>query len=154
MKIRSTIWGGPEGVYRRLVGSWAFDRSAEGYGTMTGLAVFTAIDQDRLAYREDGLLRLVNGQELSAQREYLFSARPQGFNVFFAEDPARLFQEVTLSPEEGALRGSAEHQCSADLYSSVYEFRSDGTFVIRHVARGPRKDYTMVTKYVRVEPGS
>jgi hypothetical protein len=149
MNASTALWGGPDDVFRRLTGLWVFERTVEGYGTMNGSAEITPIDQDWLAYREQGQFRLLNGQELGTQREYLFAVRPDGFNVFFKENPPRLFQEVMLSPRGDALSASAAHQCSNDLYASVYQFLPDGAFVIRHAAKGPRKNYTMVTIYRR-----
>jgi hypothetical protein len=143
----STNWGEPEHVFRRLIGSWTFERTVAGYGTMAGVAVFADADDGWVGYRETGELRLDDGRTLQAQREYVFRPTPDGFDVYFKEDPIRLFQQVILRRADANLCGTGEHQCSADLYTSTYEFRSDGAFVIRHVARGPHKDYTMVTTY-------
>ena len=34
--------------------------------------------------------------------------------------------------------------------NALIMFRPDGTFVVRHVVSGPRKDYTMNTTYTRL----
>ncbi len=143
-------WGDTSEVTRRLAGSWAFDRIIEGQGTMQGIATFTLLDQERLAYREQGNLRLLGGTELRAEREYIFSKSDTGFEVFFKEIPPRLFHKVSLSTRAGGLRGDAAHLCNLDNYRSTYTFLPDGKFVIRHVVSGPRKDYTMTTTYSRI----
>jgi hypothetical protein len=144
-------WGRASEVTARLTGSWSFDRVIEGQGSMRGLATFAPLDAHGLAYREQGRLRLLNGSELEAEREYLFRARDRGFDVFFNETPPRLFHTIELAASDGgALSGSAGHLCNLDHYQSTYSFRGDGGFVIRHVVSGPRKDYVLRTVYERV----
>ena len=144
-------WGDGSEVMKRLTGSWSFNRLIGGQGSMQGLATFTPLDLDRLAYREHGRLKLLTGTELEAEREYVFRKRDRGFDVFFKEASPRLFHAISLSASaDGALSGSAGHLCNLDHYRSTYTFRGDGGFVVRHVVSGPRKDYTMVTTYVRL----
>jgi len=144
-------WGGTSEVTGRLAGSWSFDRIVKGKGTMQGIATFTPLDQERLAYREQGNLRLLNGTKLQAEREYIFSKSDTGFEVFFKENPPRLFHAISLSTRAGGgLGGNAGHLCNLDNYRSTYTFLPDGKFVIRHVVSGPRKEYTMTTTYSRI----
>jgi hypothetical protein len=144
-------WDDASQVMTRLVGAWSFDRVIEGQGSMKGLATFTPLDAENLAYREQGRLKLQNGTELDAEREYIFRKRDRGFGVFFKETPPRLFHAIELAAsDDGALNGSAGHLCNLDHYQSTYAFRRDGGFVVRHVVSGPRKDYTMITTYARV----
>ena len=144
-------WGDASVVTEKLIGSWSFNRVIEGQATMQGIATFTPLDQRRLAYRERGHLKLSNGTELEAEREYIFNNSNGGFEVFFKENPPRLFHEISLSASVGgALSGSAGHLCNLDNYQSSYTFLADGRFVVRHVVSGPRKDYTMTTTYTRV----
>jgi hypothetical protein len=148
-------WNSPSEVTKALIGSWSFDRIVEGQATMQGVATFTPLDAERLAYREQGRLKLQNGTELEAEREYVFRKRDQGFEVFFKETPPRLFHAIELAVSDGGgLSGSAGHLCSPDHYQSTYAFLADGGFVIRHIVLGPRKDYTMVTTYSRASRGT
>jgi Family of unknown function (DUF6314) len=144
-------WGHISEVMNKLAGTWSLDRVIEGQGTMRGIATFTRLDRDRLAYREQGNLKLSNGTELQAEREYVFGKRDGGFEVFFKEDPPRLFHAIALTTRVGGgLCGDAGHLCSLDDYRSTYTFLPDGRFVIRHVVSGPRKAYTMTTTYARI----
>ena len=144
-------WGDASEVTEKLIGSWSFNRVIEGQATMQGIATFTPLDERRLAYREQGHLKLLNGTELEAEREYIFSNSDGGFEVFFKENPPRLFHDISLSASFGGeLSGSAGHRCNLDDYQSSYTFLADGRFVVRHVVSGPRKDYTMTTTYTRV----
>lgn len=144
-------WGGASQAAKKLIGSWSFDRVIEGQATMQGIATFTPLDGERLAYREQGYLKLAKGTIVQAEREYVFSSSSGGFNVFFKEDPPRLFHEISLSASPGGeLSGHACHLCKRDEYRSTYLFLPDGTFVVRHVVSGPRKNYTITTTYARL----
>jgi Family of unknown function (DUF6314) len=143
-------WDDASQVMTRLAGAWSFDRVIEGQGSMKGLATFAPLDAECLAYREQGRLKLQNGIELEAEREYIFRKRDRGFEVFFKETPPRLFHAIELAAsDDGALNGSAGHLCNLDHYQSTYTFRGDGGFVVRHIVSGPRKDYVMITTYMR-----
>jgi len=144
-------WGDASDVAKKLTGSWSFNRVIEGQATMQGIATFMPLDGGRLAYREQGSLKLANGTTVQAEREYVFSGSDRGFKVFFKEDPPRLFHEISLSASSGGeLSGQARHLCLPDEYQSAYMFMPDGSFVVRHVVLGPRKDYTMITTYTRL----
>jgi hypothetical protein len=144
-------WDDASQVMTRLAGAWAFDRVIEGQGSMKGLATFASLDAENLAYREQGHLKLLNGIELEAEREYVFRERDRGFEVLFKENPPRLFHAIELAASDGgALSGSAGHLCNLDDYQSTYTFLADGRFAVRHVVSGPRKDYTMTTTYTRI----
>lgn len=141
-------WGEASKVAQKLIGSWSFNRVIEGQATMQGIATFTPLDRERLAYREQGHLKLANGTIVQAEREYVFFKSDEGFKVFFKEDPPRLFHEISLAASPGGeLSGHARHLCRRDEYRSAYMFLPDGTFVVRHVVSGPAKDYTMNTTY-------
>ena len=144
-------WGDIAQITQKLIGSWSLDRVIESQATMQGIATFTPLDREWLAYREQGDLKLANGVTVQAGREYVFSGSDGGFKVFFREDPPRLFHEISLSPSaRGGLSGRAYHLCRRDEYQSAYMFLPDGTFVVRHAVSGPAKDYTMSTTYLRL----
>jgi hypothetical protein len=149
-------WGGPDLVAERLPGRWSLERVVEGkhsqQGSMQGVATFRPLGNGAIAYREEGRLRLPDGETFDAFRDYLYGRAPDGFAVFFAETPPRLFHDIRLHHgEAGALAGEAEHLCGQDHYSTQYAFHADGRFVIRHDVRGPRKAYRMTTWYERME---
>ena len=144
-------WGDGSQVMTRLAGSWSFHRVIEAQGRMQGIATFTPLDAESLVYREQGRLQLLDGTELEAERQYIFRKRERGFDVFFKEDPLRLFHAIELAASDGgALSGSASHLCNLDHYQSTYTFHPDGGFVVHHVVSGPRKDYATTTAYRRV----
>jgi hypothetical protein len=143
-------WRMPSGGLPALAGAWMLDRHIDGIASMSGMAVFEASESGWLAYREAGQLLLASGQSFHAERRYLFQPRPNGFAVFFAEAPPRLFHDVVLTERQGFFAGEATHLCAQDHYRSRYEFRSDGTFSIHHAVHGPRKCYRSDTRYRRL----
>jgi hypothetical protein len=158
MTRNQTIWGSPVQLLYRLAGQWSLSRTIDGQdpvksplrGSMRGSAVWTPINSGAMAYREEGLLRLNDGAEMQAERDYIYGLHEDGFDVFFKEFPPRLFQHVALGPDaDGGLFGNAEHPCGEDIYRSSYRFGRDGNFTICHVVSGPRKNYAMRTDYTR-----
>jgi hypothetical protein len=137
------------GVINALAGSWELRRSVDNGASMSGTASFTDGCDGRLDYREQGQLRLPDGQVIDAERRYVFEEHADGFSVWFAEPPPRLFHRVVLSRVGLSLAGEATHLCVDDRYHSRYEFRADGSFIIAHSVAGPRKSYAMETRYVR-----
>ncbi len=143
-------WGSPDTVFDRLMGEWHLQRTIEGQATMSGVARFTALETGgMLKYREEGRIRLPDGREFDGHREYVFERAPSGFVVHFAETPPRLFHAIAIVRDGDALAGSATHLCTPDTYDSSYRFLPDGSFTIRHVVRGPRKDYLSDTVFTR-----
>ena len=141
-------------MLRRLIGRWSLERTIDGQASMRGTAGFEPTADDWIEYREEGELRLANGQRFDAERRYRYSELAGGFAVFFAETPARLFHEVTLERRPGSvLAGHASHLCARDHYRSEYLFAPDDSFSVRHEVRGPRKEYTISTVYRRTVEG-
>lgn len=147
-------WGTANAVFDGLEGTWDLVRTIEDQATMTGVAVFTPQLGTMLKYREEGRIRLADGKEFDAHREYRFERSAHGFEVYFEEEPLRLFHRIGLAFNAGALVGSAAHLCAPDIYTSSYRFLVDGSFTIRHTVRGPRKSYVSATVFKRAGHGS
>ncbi|MGN6571533.1 MAG: DUF6314 family protein [Pseudolabrys sp.] len=142
----------PAAILQSLIGSWAIERRIDDVATLSGRAEVTRTGPDEAVYHERGTLRLSSGHESAAERKYIYRQCEGGLAVFFDERPPRLFHEVALIGDAGGgLHGAAEHVCVDDLYVTDYQFEPDGGFRIRHRVRGPRKDYTMVTFYRRID---
>lgn len=142
-------WGHADGVFARLAGTWSLARTIDTGATMSGRATFTPRDDGSLAYHERGSLTLPNGQTFDAERRYNFRASPGGFAVFFAETPERLFHTIVFTRSNDGFSGHATHPCRDDSYRSTYDFRSDGSFTIRHDVSGPTKSYRSHTIFSR-----
>jgi len=142
-------WGDAGAVFDRLEGAWQLMRTIEGQAEMQGVALFTREGPDSLHYREDGRVRLANGQSFDGHRAYRFERAPDGLAVFFAETPPRLFHAIALTADGDGWTGAATHLCTPDTYESRYRFLADGRFVIRHTVHGPRKAYVSETVFTR-----
>ncbi|HYM71433.1 MAG TPA: DUF6314 family protein [Stellaceae bacterium] len=142
-------WVGPYGILKSLVGVWSLNRSVDNGASMTGTATIAHQRDGQFQYCERGLLRLADGQTVESHRRYIFEELPDGFRVLFADSPPRLFHRIILDKTGPNLAGSGSHVCIEDRYDSRYQFRCDGTFVVEHVVRGPRKHYTISTRYLR-----
>jgi hypothetical protein len=136
-------------IIRPLVGSWMLRRAIDNGASMIGTASFADFGGGRVDYREQGPLRLPDGQVIDAERRYIFEEADDGFIVWFAETPPRLFHRVALAEDGTDLVGTASHLCGDDRYDSRYEFRADGSFSVRHMVVGPRKRYAIATLYSR-----
>jgi len=133
--------------FDRLPGRWAARRVIEGTASFEGIATIEPIAADRLAYREEGVLKLPHAGPITAHRSYLYERRPEGFAILFPEAPPRLFQEFRLLPRaDGALAGSSRHPCAEDLYETTCVVR-ENTFWLIHRVMGPRKGYVSTTRY-------
>jgi hypothetical protein len=137
------------GFLASLAGEWRLSRAIDDGSSMTGTATFTPDGDGRLDYREQGQFYLPDGRTLDAGRCYIFGETADGFAVFFAETPPRLFHRIALERLRPTLVGNGTHVCGNDSYASRYEFHADGSFVIAHNVSGPRKAYAMKTRYVR-----
>lgn len=122
-------------------GAWLFDRTIRHAGgdraVVTGRATFTR-DAEGLVQEEVGQMSLNGAPPLTATRRYLW--RP-GLEVTFED--GRAFHAVP------AMGGQAEHWCAPDAYLVTYDFSAWPDWTATWQATGPRKDYLMVTRYVR-----
>ncbi|MBU2980820.1 trigger factor [Lentibacter algarum] len=91
-----------------------------------------------LAYVEQGVLTLEGQPPMQAERRYFWDAE---LNVYFED--GRFFHQVPR------LGGATAHWCDPDQYNVSYDFASWPVFEVCWKVRGPRKDYEMITRYVR-----
>jgi hypothetical protein len=133
--------------FDRLAGSWNIRRTIDRTASLEGLATIAPIATDRLAYREEGVLRLPGAAPISAHRSYVYERRPDGFAILFDETPSRLFQEFTLTARaDGALSAVSRHLCGDDLYETTCVVHESAFWLIHHVT-GPRKAYVSTTRH-------
>ncbi len=122
-------------------GVWRFERTILHSGgdraVVMGHASFVPVHEG-LLQEEVGKMSLNGGPPLTATRRYLWRA---GLAVCF--DDGQPFHAV---PPQG---GTAEHWCDPDHYTVIYDFASWPDWTATWQVRGPRKDYTMVTRYTR-----
>lgn len=130
-------------VLADFAGRWSLARTitpAQGpMARFEGQAVWTPVS-DGLAYLEEGQLHLTGQPPMAATRRYLWRA---DMSVWF--DDGRLFH--TIPPAGGA----TAHWCDPDQYDGGYDFADWPRFAVTWRVRGPAKDYTMVSRYERLD---
>lgn len=140
------------GIFDLLLGDWTFTREIPGYASATGEARITLEDEDRARYQETALVSLVEGSSLHGTQCYLYRRLPppaNGLQVLFC-DSGQLFEQLEFEEQrDGALEAHARCLCAADEYVSEYRLDRDHRLYVRHVVRGPRKNYRVETIYRR-----
>ncbi|MFY0691971.1 MAG: trigger factor [Paracoccaceae bacterium] len=134
-------------------GTWTLEREIEDYrsgatGGLTGQAVFAPDAHGAMLYEEDGTLRLGAQPPMRATRRYSWASGADGITVFFED--GRLFH--TIAADQA--RPEARHDCAPDLYLVSYDFSRWPAWSATWRVTGPAKDYRMVSRYSRVDPGS
>lgn len=139
-------------VLDTLRGDWEFRRDVHPTGEQfLGAAAFAPTGDSALVYRECGILRLLDGRELSASRQYRYCAAGSGVAVQFADGPntGDLFLNLEFSRKNWGFEATGTHFCGDDAYQAYYRILDAGSFetVIRVV--GPRKAYELTSRYSR-----
>lgn len=132
-----------------FTGRWRVERQISDRlgpdGLFEGEAVFAPVPGG-LTYHETGTLRLGQGRGFPAERAYFWRADGARIAVDFAD--GRPFHD--FDPAAPA----AYHLCIADGYSVRYDFAGWPAWQAEWTVKGPRKDYTMISRYVPVSAGS
>ncbi len=98
-----------------------------------------------LAYSEAGLLKVADRPPLSATRHYRWRTNGPLIAVEFVD--GRPFHEFDPAKDHP----TASHDCAPDLYRVRYDFTRWPDWQVTWDVRGPRKDYTSVSRYSRKE---
>ena len=128
-----------------FTGGWVIARRIDdrlaGQARFAGTAVLTPAPGG-LAYAETGMLRTAAGA-FEARRAYLWQFDAAGVAVLFVD--GRPFHRFV---PDGRAEGS-DHPCGADLYRVTYDFTRWPDWSAVWTVTGPRKDYTMESRFVR-----
>ena len=92
-----------------------------------------------LIYDELGVLR-IGSREFRTERRYFWTLRDDEIIVEFED--GRFFHKFSMS------KTSSHHLCLPDDYWVDYKFGTE-TWEAKWRVKGPRKDYTMRTRYTR-----
>ncbi|WP_285249095.1 DUF6314 family protein [Pseudarthrobacter sp. efr-133-R2A-89] len=135
----------PERPGRWRVERDLLDRSDGTRGTFAGVVLYTAMDGDGLALREEGTMRwpAFTGP---ASREYVLKAspRPDALDVFFPD--GRPFHRMSFTPDAS----QDAHWCDPDTYRVTYTCQSPDRFSYSWDVIGPRKDLLLVSHLERI----
>lgn len=156
-------------ILQWLLGEWRLSREVPGVAIMQGHAVFAGADAegDTAEYTEAVRVQMADAAQcFRGEQRYLYRQQEEGLAVYFAPpslEAGTLFHLLRFSVIGETLRADAEHQCKADVYASEYIIplsREIGletdTFTVHHHVSGPRKQYSLLTRYQRLpaRPGA
>lgn len=108
-----------------------------------GEARFTSVPSG-LLYRETGVLVVGGGQGFRAERSYFWHQTEAG-RIAVEHSDGRAFHD--FDPAEPVAR----HLCGSDDYRVRYDFSHWPVWRAEWIVRGPRKDYTLTSRYARPE---
>lgn len=126
-------------------GTWAMEREITDHsggpdGRLTGRCVFSP-EAGGLRLTETGVLEMAELAPMPAERRYFW--RAQGAEITVEFDDGRFFHAFDPRGE----RAEAGHDCAPDRYDVTYDFSRWPAWTATWRVRGPRKDYTSVTRY-------
>jgi hypothetical protein len=129
-------------------GLWQVERAIEDVragrtGRFRGTARFVPA-AGGLAYSEEGRLELDGAPPMQAGRRYLWGDGGAGTIEVRFED-GRFFHRFCADEPEPA----AAHDCPPDHYRVRYDFQRWPRWQAEWQVRGPRKDYGMLSRFVR-----
>ena len=125
------------------VGRVIKDRMGGLTGRFDGQAVLSPLGVDGLDYVETGQLRLGAAPVMTATRRYVWRFKAGVVMVSFAD--GRPFH--SFAPGVGG--AGTDHLCGADLYRVSYGFAKWPVWTAVWQVTGPRKDYTLDSRYWR-----
>lgn len=130
-----------------FAGLWHIRREiADRHSGQTGLFAGRATllpDAKGLVYSETGQLSLGDQPPMSATRRYLWQDLGHGAAIHFEDGrPFHVLPFNTAAPQ-------ARHDCPPDDYRVRYDFNAWPDWEAVWTVRGPRKDYTMTSRYAR-----
>lgn len=98
-------------------------------------------DGDGMAYHESGTLMLDGQPPMQGERRYRWH---EDLTVWFED--GRFFHQVP------GMGGATRHWCDPDLYRVQYRFGRWPDFETVWRVTGPRKNYAMISHFIRLNP--
>jgi hypothetical protein len=137
-----------------FAGQWMFTRYIEKQAaSVQGIAEFSWLDTDRLAYVERGELTLADGRSLRCERRYQFVASAADVRVEFDDGLNRGGHFVTLhfqADGDHDWLASDTHYCGQDIYVVEYRLNMPTSYDTKIIVIGPNKDYCATTRYTKI----
>ncbi|MFS4439020.1 DUF6314 family protein [Paracoccaceae bacterium GXU_MW_L88] len=126
----------------RFYGSWHLAREVSTGARFEGEAVITETPFGAI-YREDGMLAMDGQTPIRATRHLRWHREEDAIAVYFED--GRFFHR--FNPDADA--PEARHLCDPDIYDVVYCFAKWPSWKSTWTVQGPRKSYTMISRYSR-----
>lgn len=139
-------------IFHHMPGVWTFQRVISGFGNVQGQAFFKKLGEaNTLTYREEGVLTALSGQVNNVYRNYIYRYENGQISVYFEDN--RPFHTLQFSQSHYPASATARHHCGCDVYDAVYTFFSEGKFKLYYAVKGPKKDYTITTDFIKTGDG-
>ena len=137
--------------FNSLIGEWSLARTVSTGEHMDGKLVFSRMDSSNLLANEAGEVHMASGNIVSATRQWIWRLAGDGLQVYFDEEPPRLYHQLKPVLRAGAWHGEGHHDCQPDTYVGEYLF-STNKIIIKQDVMGPKKDYQIISEYRRLTP--
>jgi len=139
-------------VLRYFLGDWKVQRTISGFGEIPGEASFHrhADNEQWLDYQEAMVLPNSDQQKPNAFRRYSYRMTASGFDIFFSDGATKgdLFLSFAFTQ---ASTLTSHHLCIKDHYDATFEFLSDTEFQLSFSVVGPKKDYSIKTRFTKLQ---
>lgn len=131
-----------------LAGTWTLTRWINDEAPLAGTVAVSRLVHRRWLWQEQVRTPLQDGGMMEGVQAYEVVLEKGKARLYFASGPNKgaLFQELPLTRTPAA---PSRHQCGADIYQTQLEVLSRREIRVTHHVKGPRKDYVMVSAYVR-----
>jgi hypothetical protein len=141
-----------EHYFFNLAGHWNLNRTIENIGCFSGAVSFVENGTNTLLYREKGILKTTENNEIEGYREFLYYFVNDEIHVFFRDsvNKGKLYNRLVF---ETVAHDYAQytHICGDDAYHCEYNFFNDDNFRIRTTINGPKKNTILDACYGRAK---
>jgi hypothetical protein len=136
-------------IFKSLIGTWEISREGSKIKTAEGKATFIKVEERCIKYREELKVKLIGSDTVHhTHREYFYIYEEDTDQIRVAFDSMELFYTMKVAGE--SVTSCDEHLCINDTYKATYKFLSDTHFSVSYEVKGPKKDYVLKTKFVKV----
>ena len=137
-------------VLSYFLGDWEMHRVISEFGEITGRATFrlNGESDQHLDYKEAVMLPRLGEQKANAFREYEYRMTDAGFDIFFSDGATKSQLFLSFAFVQASILTS-HHLCIQDHYDAEFVFLSDDEFELSFTVVGPKKDYSIQTRFIR-----
>lgn len=140
----------PRQIFDSLVGKWNLQRTLGRHGVIHGTAAFNiGVQPNVLLYREDFIIKNLNQSLVHSYKEYEYHFDQAKIIKYFKQtsNESSIFYELEFIEDNFAV---ATHLCNQDNYKAEYRFYDYGKFKLKYCVKGPSKDYTIDTEFIKI----
>ncbi|REG82434.1 DUF6314 family protein [Marinomonas pollencensis] len=137
-------------VLSYFLGDWKVERTISGFGDVSGEAHFHrhADNEQWLDFQEAMVLPGSEAHKPNAFRRYTYRMTEAGFDIYFSDGATDGALFLSFAFTQASLLTS-HHLCIKDHYNAKFEFLSEQEFVLSFTVEGPKKDYSIHTRFIK-----